>query len=155
MKYRLKRIGSLPGRLLLILVTILAISLPLTESFGQLRSEIIAKQQENRLRNAATEVWEKNFATSADGQARSYINQLSFQDRGSKLGVQLRVFTNKSYASAERSQYQQLLALKLARPLESIAFNLVESRQQRTICCGRCQKYRFPHRQRLPNFRLI
>jgi len=122
----LKRIGSLPGRLLLILATILLISMPLAQSFGQLRSEIISKQQENQLRNAATDVWQKNFATSAEGQARSYINQLSFQDRGSKLGIQLRVFTNKLYTDADRAQYQQLLALKLLRPLESIAFNLVE-----------------------------
>ncbi len=123
---RLKQIGSLPGRLLLIVVTILLISIPLARSFGQLRSEVIYKQQENRLRNAATEVWQQNFATLAEGQTRSYISQLSVQDRGNKLALQLRVFTNKLYTDAERLQYQKMLALKLLRPVESIALNLVE-----------------------------
>lgn len=123
---RLKKIGSLPGRLVIILTTMLLISIPLNQSFTQLRSEVIYKQYENRLRAAATEVWQKDFATLADGQSRSYINQLSFQERGNNLIIQLRVFTSKLYTEAERAKYKQLLALKLLRPLESLSLNLVE-----------------------------
>ncbi|WP_373539245.1 hypothetical protein [Chamaesiphon sp.] len=44
---RLKRIGGLPSRLLLIVTTILVISVPLNRSYGQLQSEINYKQQQN------------------------------------------------------------------------------------------------------------
>lgn len=123
---RLKRIGGLPSRLLLIVMTILVISVPLNQSYSQLRSEISYQQQQNRLRSAATEIWQKNFAGFADGKARSYISQLSFQERERKLVTQLQVVTSKVYTEAERSQYQQLLSVKLLRPLDSIALNLIQ-----------------------------
>ncbi len=123
---RLKRIGGLPSRLLLIVMTILVISVPLNRSYSQLSSEISYKQQQNRLRSTATEIWQKNFAGFADGKARSYISQLSFQERERKLVAQLQVVTSKVYTEAERSQYQQLLAAKLLRPSDSIALNLIQ-----------------------------
>lgn len=123
---RLKRIGSLPGRLLLIVVTILIISIPLGQSLGQLRNEITAKQQENRLRNTTTEVWQNNFAVFPDGQIRSYINALSFKSQPDRLAIQLQVYTSRVYTKAEQTQFKQLLAERLRRPVESIALNLVE-----------------------------
>jgi uncharacterized hydrophobic protein (TIGR00271 family) len=123
---QLRRIGGLPSRLLLIVMTILVISVPLNQSYSQLRSEISYKQQQSRLRSAATEIWQKNFAAFADGKARSYISQLSFQERERKLVTQLQVVTSKVYTEAERSQYQQLLSVKLLRPLDSIALNLIQ-----------------------------
>jgi hypothetical protein len=68
--------------------------------------------------------WQKNFAGFADGKARSYISQLSFQESERKLVAQLQVVTSKVYTEAERSQYQQLISVKLSRPLDSIALNL-------------------------------
>jgi uncharacterized hydrophobic protein (TIGR00271 family) len=121
-----RHIGSLPGRLLLILTTIVLISIPLNQSFIQLRNEITYKQQENRLRNAATEVWQKNLAMLPDGKARSYISQLAIKGQRDKLAIQLQVITNQVYTEAERERYKQLLAQKLSRPVESISLNLVE-----------------------------
>lgn len=123
---RLKHIGSLPSRLLLILMTILLTSIPLYQSYNQLRDEIYRKQQENQLRNNATEIWQKNFGNFADGKVRSYISQLSFREQKSKLVAQLQVVTSKVYTEAEREQYKQLLSAKLGRPLESIALNLIQ-----------------------------
>ena len=123
---RLKHIGGLRSRLLLIVMTILVISVPLNRSYSQLSSEISYKQQQNRLRSAATEIWQKNFAGFEDGKARSYISQLSFQERERKLVAQLQVVTSKVYTEAERSQYQQLLAVKLQRSLDSIGLNLIQ-----------------------------
>jgi uncharacterized hydrophobic protein (TIGR00271 family) len=109
---RLKRIGSLPSRLLLVVMTILLISIPLNQSYGQLSYEIDRKQQENRLRNVATDIWQKNFANFSDGKARSYIGQLSFQEQDRELVTQLQVFTTKVYTEAEREKYKQLLAVR-------------------------------------------
>ena len=123
---RLKKIGGLPSRLILILMTILLISIPLNESFGQLNREISRKQQENRMRNTATDIWQKNFAEFADGKPRSYISQLSFQERERKLNAQLQVVTSKIYTEAERENFKQLLSVKLLRSPDSIAFNLIQ-----------------------------
>lgn len=123
---RFNRIGSLPSRLLLILMTIFLISIPLNQSYSQLRSEIERKQQQNRLRNGATEIWQKNFGNFADGKVRSYISQLSFQQQNRKLVTQLQVVTSKVYTEAEREKYKQLLSVKLRRPLDSIAVNLIQ-----------------------------
>ncbi|WP_341733549.1 DUF389 domain-containing protein [Microcoleus sp. EPA2] len=123
---RFNRIGSLPSRLLLILMTIFLISIPLNQSYSQLRTEIERKQQENRLRNGATEIWQKNFGNFADGKVRSYISQLSFQQQNRKLVTQLQVVTSQVYTEAEREKYKQLLSVKLRRPLDSIAVNLIQ-----------------------------
>ena len=123
---RVKKIGGLPSRIILIVMTILLVSLPLNQSYNQLRSEVERKQQQNRLRNVATEIWQKNFAEFADGKARSYISQLSLQERERKLTAQLQVVTSKIYTEAERAQYKKLLAVKLLRPVESIALNLIQ-----------------------------
>ena len=123
---RLKHIGSLPSRLLLILMTISLTSIPLYQSYNQLSEEISRKQQENQLRNNATEIWQKNFGNFADGKVRSYISQLSFREQKSKLVAQLQVVTSKVYTEAEREQYKQLLSAKLGRPLESISLNLIQ-----------------------------
>lgn len=123
---RFKHIGSLPSRLLLIVMTIFLISIPLNQSYSQLRSEIEQKQQENQLRNGATEIWQKNFGNFADGKVRSYISQLSFQQQNRKLLAQLQVVTSQVYTEAEREKYKQLLSLKLRRPLESIGVNLIQ-----------------------------
>lgn len=121
-----KRIGSLPSRLLLIVMTIVLVSIPLNQSYRQLRSEISSKQQENRLRNAATEIWQKTFASFVDGKTRSYISQLSLQEQDRQLVAQLQVVTSKIYTEAEREQYRQRLAVKLLRPSDSIALNLIQ-----------------------------
>lgn len=123
---RFKHIGSLPNRLLLIVMTIFLISIPLNQSYSQLRSEIDRKQQENQLRNDATETWQKNFGNFADGKVRSYISQLSFQQQNRKLVAQLQVVTSQVYTAAEREQYKQMLSVKLGRPLDSISLNLIQ-----------------------------
>ncbi len=123
---RLKKIGGLPSRIVLIVITILLVSVPLSQSYNQLRSEVERKQQQNRLRNLATEIWQQNFAEFADGKTRSYISQLSLQEREQKLTAQLQVVTSKIYTQSERAQYKEILATKLLRPVESIALNLVQ-----------------------------
>lgn len=123
---QLKRIGSLPSRLLLIVLAIVLVSIPLNQSYRQLRSEISDKQQENRLRSTATEIWQKDFASFSDGRTRSYISQLSLQEQERQLVAQLQVVTSKIYTEAERDQYKQRLAVKLLRPSDSIALNLIQ-----------------------------
>ncbi|MBW4558573.1 MAG: DUF389 domain-containing protein [Trichormus sp. ATA11-4-KO1] len=123
---KLRRIGSLPGRLLLIFITIGAIIFPLNRSLSQLGREISLQQQENRIRSSATDVWQKNFATFADGEPRSYISNISTLEQNKKLTVQLQVFTSRQYTPEEQNSYIQQLASRLRRPPELLALKLIE-----------------------------
>ncbi|WP_414551380.1 DUF389 domain-containing protein [Anabaena sp. CCY 0017] len=123
---KLRKIGSLPGRLLLIFITIIAIIFPLNRSLSQLGREIALQQQDNRNRSLATDVWQKNFATFPDGEARSFISNISTSEQNEKLTIQLQVFTSQQYSSDEQDIYIQQLAARLGKPPELLALKLVE-----------------------------
>jgi uncharacterized hydrophobic protein (TIGR00271 family) len=121
-----QKIGSLPGRFLLILLTIVVISLPLNQSLGQLRQEIIRKRQENQLRTLITETWQQQLGKLSNGEARAYINQLLIAEQQENLIVQLQVVTSKFYSQTERENFIERLAQVLRRKPESITLKLVQ-----------------------------
>jgi uncharacterized membrane protein len=121
-----QKIGSLPGRFLLILLTILVISLPLNQSLGQLRQEIIRKRQENQLRTLITETWQQQLGQFSNGEARAYINQLLIAEQPENLIIQLQVVTSKFYSQTERENFIERLAQVLRRKPESITLKLVQ-----------------------------
>jgi uncharacterized hydrophobic protein (TIGR00271 family) len=123
---RLSRIGSLPGRFFLIVLPLLLLLIPLSDSLDQLRTELTLKQQENEIKAAAKEIWQENFATMPTGEPRSYIGDLSTVDDKSRLSLQLRIFTSKSYTSAEKAEYTKLIATRLNRPPDSVSLQLIE-----------------------------
>lgn len=123
---QLRNIGGLPGRILLIVIIIALILIPLSQSFSRLKHEIAQKQQENSIRQAATDIWEQNFSKLPDGAPRGYINQLSTSEQDGKLLLLLRVFTNKSYTAREQAAYLRTLAAQLGRPEKSLALQLIE-----------------------------
>ncbi|MGB9178065.1 MAG: DUF389 domain-containing protein [Pyrinomonadaceae bacterium] len=123
---RLRKVGSLPGRILLILVIILLIFIPLSRSFSQLRNELAQKQSENRIRRAATEIWEQKFAKLPGGGERSYLGQLTMSDQDGKLSLLLRVFTIKPFTADERAEYARMVAERVGRPASSVNAQLIE-----------------------------
>jgi uncharacterized hydrophobic protein (TIGR00271 family) len=123
---RVRKIGSLPGRFLIIIVPFLALLFPLNESFNRLRREITQQQQENRIRQVATDLWQQNFARLASGEPRSYIDQLSVSEQEGRIALYLRVFTGKPCTSAERAEYTRLVSARLATPPQAVALQLVE-----------------------------
>jgi outer membrane protein OmpA-like peptidoglycan-associated protein len=123
---KLRIAGSLPGRFAAIVITILLILVPLTQSFLHLKQEVARKQQENRIRVAATKLWEENFSRMPDGEPRCYLGQLSLVDREGKLALLLRVFTIKPYTNEEKAEYTRLVAARIDRPVKSVAVRLIE-----------------------------
>ncbi|MFM2064051.1 MAG: hypothetical protein RLZZ507_3722 [Cyanobacteriota bacterium] len=123
---KIRKIGSLPGRFLLIFSTIGVIIFPLNQSLIQLRREIALQQQENQIRGAATEVWQKTFATFPNGETRSYISSISTSQKNNKLTIQLQVFSSKEYTSEEQKSYIQMLAERLNKPSELLGLKLIE-----------------------------
>jgi hypothetical protein len=123
---KLRIAGSLTGRFAAIVITILLILVPLTQSFVHLKQEVTRKQQENRIRVAATKLWEENFSRMPDGEPRCYLGQLSLVDREGKLALLLRVFTVKPYTNEEKAEYTRLVAARIDRPVNSVAVRLIE-----------------------------
>ena len=123
---RLRIAGSLGGRFVAIVIIILAILVPLTQSFLHLKQEISRKQQENRIRVAATNLWEENFSRMANGEPRCYLGQLSLVDREDRLALLLRVFTIKPYTTDEKAEYTRLVAARVNRPVQSVVVRLIE-----------------------------
>ncbi|MGM3306196.1 DUF389 domain-containing protein [Anabaena sp. WFMT] len=123
---KLKKVGGLPGRFLLIFTTIGIISFPLNQSLSQLRREIALQQQENKIRRTATEVWQQEFETFPSGETRSYISNISTSEKNNRLTIQLQVFSSKEYTNEEKNNYIQILASRLQKSPELLALKLIE-----------------------------
>lgn len=121
-----RRIGGLPGRLLLIAIPILVILIPLVQSFNQLKLEISRQQEENHIRQAATAIWQQSFAKRPDGQQRSFIDQLLVRQQDGKVDLQVRVFTSTPFTGTERTNFAQTVAARLNKPPDAVAVQLVE-----------------------------
>jgi uncharacterized hydrophobic protein (TIGR00271 family) len=123
---RLRVIGGLPARLLLIFALVLLLLVPLTQSLGRLKQELAQQRRVNRTRQAALEVWQQNFAQTRDGAQRCYVDNIDVSERDGKINLLLRVFTGIPYAAVERAEYIRLLASRLRVPTSTLALQLVE-----------------------------
>lgn len=123
---RIRNIGGLPGRLLMAVISISLLLIPLSQSLGQLNREITRQQQENMVRRAATQIWQKYFEKSPGGEARSFLDSISVLDIDGTLTLNLRVFDAQPYAETEKANYTQLVAERLGRPAERVKLQLVE-----------------------------
>lgn len=124
---RLRVIGGLPGRLLLVVTILLLILVPLSKSLTQLRHEIARKNQQNQVRRIATEMWEQRFSRLPDGNPRGYLGQLSVLEQADgKLSLLMRVFTSKPLTKDEKGAYTGSLAARLGRSAQAIALQLIE-----------------------------
>lgn len=122
---RFRAIGSLPGRVLTALAFVIVISIPLNQSFSQLRDEIARKQEENRIRSAVTEAWQRNFQTSGGAQ-RSFLDDMTTSEQDGKLNVILRLFVTTPYTPSERDAFRRIVADRLNRSADSVAVQLLE-----------------------------
>jgi uncharacterized hydrophobic protein (TIGR00271 family) len=123
---KLRRVGGLPGRFLLVLITMLIMLIPLSQSLSQLVKEIGTKQFENRINQAASKLWDQNYARLSTGEPRSYVGQLRASEQDSKLTIQLTVFTSKPYTPAEKAEFTKQVAERLGRQPDSVALQLIE-----------------------------
>ncbi|MFN9884510.1 MAG: DUF389 domain-containing protein, partial [Pseudanabaena sp.] len=123
---KLRPIGSLPSRLLVGFLAILALLVPLSSAFAKLGEEISFKQQQNALRRNAISIWQYRFSNFPNNQIRSSIERLSISEKDKLVTVKLNVFTSKIYSDAEKEQYVQELASKLEKDPQQIQFTLTE-----------------------------
>jgi Kef-type K+ transport system membrane component KefB len=107
---RVRVIGSLPGRLLLVLIPLALLAIPLGQSFSELRQEIAYHQEQAHIRETVTDLWSHEFGKGSDGQARSYVGQITTRRDAEDLEIQLRVFTRQRIMPAEQATFAKLVA---------------------------------------------
>jgi uncharacterized hydrophobic protein (TIGR00271 family) len=123
----LARIGSLPARLVLLVVLVAAVFVPLKRSFDALSREIAQRHELNDIQREASAVWQERFAADAGGEARSFIDVLEAKrDDDGRTALTMRVFTSRALSPEERTAYVNALARSLRRKPEAIALTLVE-----------------------------
>lgn len=121
-----RHIGTLPGRLLMILIIIAVIMIPLSRSFNQLKTELGEQKKENRVRQFVAQTWQKQFAKTATGETRSFLDNTSVTNQNGKLTLLLRVLTSKPLTSAEKEQFTRQLEEGLSTPRGSLETQIVE-----------------------------
>ncbi len=119
-------IGSLRSRILVILVPMLVLLIPLSQSLGRLGKETEIQQRENKIRQEATKLWRQDFSEQSDGDLRSYIDQLSSQEQRGILTLRLTVFTSQFYSDAEQEVFKQRLGDRLSRSSDTVRLQLVQ-----------------------------
>jgi uncharacterized hydrophobic protein (TIGR00271 family) len=121
-----REIRSLPIRFAMIVLPLAVILVPLSQTFNQLRTEIKRERRTNELRKEVLTLWQANFQSRTDGAARSTVDKLSVDEQEGELQVELRVFDDEPYTSAEKKEFAKLLGAKLGRPVDSIKLRLLE-----------------------------
>ena len=73
---KLSRIEGYPVRFLMIVIPLLLILIPLSQSLRQLREEYTRERQENRIHRLAADIWQQQFGTIQHGAPRAIIDQI-------------------------------------------------------------------------------
>jgi uncharacterized hydrophobic protein (TIGR00271 family) len=141
---RTRQIGGLRARFLVIAIPLILITIPLSRSLIHLKQEIEQQRRENRVRRAATEVWEQNFGKLPNGEPRSYLDQLTVHEQDDRLLASLRVFTGQLCTANEKSELTRLLAARLSRPPESVNVQLIEIPTAATALSARARDEKLP-----------
>jgi uncharacterized hydrophobic protein (TIGR00271 family) len=124
--HRLRRVGYVQGRILVMMAIIGALVLPLGNSFERLRLELVQRQQQSEVQRLVRQLWQERLARTTDGQPRSQINRLQVLLLGEQLVVELTVISTEPLSRAEREDYTASLAKALGRSPETLRLDLIE-----------------------------
>ncbi len=124
--HRIRHIGALPGRVIMVLVLIAIILIPLSRSFNQLKQELSNQKKENRIRKVVTQTWQKEFGKLPTGEARSYLDHVQVIDQDGKMTLQLRVLTTKPLTFSEKEQFTKDLTISLGTAREFLIAQIIE-----------------------------
>lgn len=121
-----REIRSLPVRFSLILVPLIAILIPLGQSFARLQNEIFKQRQENVVKREVMSVWQQQFQRNATGAVRSTIDHMTVTEKDGTVEISMRLFDDEPYTAAEKGEFARLVASRLGRAPESISLRITE-----------------------------
>ncbi|MBL8150904.1 MAG: DUF389 domain-containing protein [Blastocatellia bacterium] len=121
-----RRIGALPGRFLLIFLSVALVLVPLNRSFSKLKIEIEQKRWKNRVRQSINDIWQQQLGKHTTGEKRSYLDQVLAYENEEGFTIQLRALTNKPSNVQEKEQLKKLVAAQLGKPFDKVKIDLIE-----------------------------
>ncbi len=122
-----REIRSFSLRLLMVLLPLLIIFIPLSQSFSKMKEDIIAKQNQNKLETKAREIWKDQIQQPEGKPLRSELDDLKItQNEEGELNVYIRVFDKVPYLQEDRDRYITLLGRELKKRNDEINLQLVE-----------------------------
>lgn len=121
-----REIRSIPLRILMVLLPLLIIFIPLTQSFSKMIDDIQEKQKHNQVIQKTTKLWQEFYANGSDGSARSFLDEVRVSETDGKLEIFMRVFDNLPYSQTEKDEFKKILASNLDRSIDKISLQLVE-----------------------------
>ncbi|MDH3530312.1 MAG: DUF389 domain-containing protein [Acidobacteriota bacterium] len=116
-----RQVRSFTLRLSMILIPMIIIYVPLSQSFTKVRLDFQQKQYENRIRDKAEEYWNDAIAD----RPFTDLDELRVSEKGERLEVYIRAFSNSAFSQEERLKYLNRLAGVLDRKPESIDLQVV------------------------------
>lgn len=120
-----REIRSLPVRFTLILIPLVAILIPLGQSFARLRSEIATQRHENSIKQQIMAIWQESFQQPG-AVARSAPDRVLVSEKEGKVEITMRVFDDQPLNPTEKNQFVKLIAARLERSPEAISLKLTE-----------------------------
>lgn len=121
-----REIRSFALRLLMVLLPLLIIFIPLSQSFSKMKEDIIAKQNQNKLETKAKEIWNDKIQQPEGKPIRSELDHLRINEEDGKLKVYIRVFEKIPYTQDDKDKYVTLLGRELKKRNDEIILQLVE-----------------------------
>ena len=116
-----RQVRSFTLRLLMILIPLVVIYVPLSQSFAEVREQFQRKQRENEKRQVAQKVWDG----IVEKRPRTELDELRVNDDGEKLNIYVRAFSNAQFSEKERSGYIGQVAGELKKKPEQIEFQVI------------------------------
>lgn len=121
-----REIRSIPLRILMVLLPLLIIFVPLTQSFSKMIDDIQERQKHNQVIQKTTKLWQEFYANGSDGNIRSFLDEVRVSESDGKLEIFMRVFDNFPYSQTEKDEFKKILASNLDRSIDKISLQLVE-----------------------------
>ncbi len=116
-----RKVRSVTLRLLMILIPLIIIYVPLSQSFSALKQQFQQQQELNKIRNVAEQFWNDAVAN----RPLSDLDEIRVSDQGEQLEVYIRAFSNFPFTQEERAQYISRLAGYLRREPSTISLQVI------------------------------
>ncbi|MFV0387574.1 MAG: DUF389 domain-containing protein [Pyrinomonadaceae bacterium] len=121
-----REVRSMTLRLSMVLIPLLIISIPLSNSLKQMRTEITRKQTDNATIQGIRKIFDDKYSVTTAGQKRSYLDEVKVDDTKGTLQVFMRIYTNDAYTAEEKNQFVKLLAADTHRDPSTISLQVLE-----------------------------
>lgn len=116
-----RQVRSFTLRLLMILIPLIVIYVPLSQSFAEVREQFQRKQDENIKSQIAQEIWSELIKK----RSRTELDEMRVKDDGEKLTIYARAFSNEPFTDQERAGYIGQVAGRLEKKPEQIDFQVI------------------------------